>query len=174
MQKILFLERLQRERDKFELLLNRVGFARRLTMRGVVRNLSVKDLMADILGREEFIADRMGELLHEGVYAPCKTQAALESFRCEFGYSDYGSVLLSDSQPDDWGMDKHRNVPLNEVVANEIQAYLGIVAALERMPREKINQHNLLDRVADQTIFQYRYHAVNIRHWLKTIAVNIK
>jgi hypothetical protein len=174
MEKVLFLERLQRERDKFELLLNHVGFARCLTMRGVVGNLSVKDLLADILAREEFIADRMGEILHGETHIPCKTQAALEAFRNEFGYSDYDSPLLINSQPDDWMMNKHRNIPLNEIVANEIQAYLGIVATLERMPREKINQHNLLNRAADQTYFQYRHHAMNIRHWLKSIAVNTK
>lgn len=174
MQKILFIERLQRERDKFELLMNRVGHARRLTMRGVVGNLSVKDLLADILAREEFIADRMNEILHGGGYIPCKTQTALEAFRDRFGYSDYGSPLLGGSQPDDWVMSKHRNIPLNEIVANEIQAYLGIVAALERMPREKINQHNLINRTADQTYFQYRYQAMHIRYWLKSITVKIK
>ena len=37
-----------RERDKFELLLNRVGFTRRMTLKGVAGAWSIKDILAHI------------------------------------------------------------------------------------------------------------------------------
>ena len=49
MNKTILLERLQNERDPFELLLNRIGFARQLTMRGVLGVLTVKELLAEVL-----------------------------------------------------------------------------------------------------------------------------
>ena len=49
MDKATFLPRLQRERDKFENLLNRVGFTRQMTMAGVWGRISIKDMLVDIL-----------------------------------------------------------------------------------------------------------------------------
>ncbi len=46
-----FISRLMRERDKFELLVNRVGYARRMTLKGVVGKWSVKDILAHIYER---------------------------------------------------------------------------------------------------------------------------
>ena len=62
--KKLLIEKLLRERDKFELLLNRVGFTRRMTMKGVSGKWSIKDVLAHILSYEQFMADRMLEILH--------------------------------------------------------------------------------------------------------------
>jgi hypothetical protein len=96
MNKITFLPRLQRERDKFELLLNQVGFTRQMTMKGVSGSLSIKDLLADILTREQFIADRLSEILHGEVYSPCTSHRALENFQKDFGYPDYESPSYCD------------------------------------------------------------------------------
>ena len=99
MNKPLFLERLHRERDKFENLLNQVGFTRQMTMKGVSGSLSIKDMLADILAREQFIGDRLSEILHHEPYAPCTSHTALENFQKNYGYPDYESPLLEKEKP---------------------------------------------------------------------------
>jgi len=93
MNKLIFLPRLQRERDKFEQLLNQAGFSRQMTMAGVFRNLSIKDLLADVLSREQFIADRLSEILHGENYSPSTSYKAFENFQKENNYPDYESPL---------------------------------------------------------------------------------
>ena len=99
MTKKILIERLLRERDKFELLLNRVGYTRRMTLTGVSGKWSIKDILAHILSYEQYMADRMHEILHHEVYVPCKTQTALDAFLDQFGYPDFGSPLLDDDAP---------------------------------------------------------------------------
>src|SRR5215475_3504148 len=91
-----FINKLLNERDKFELLLNRVGFTRRMTMKGVSGNWSIKDIIAHVWAYEQYIADRVNEIMHGEVYIPCKTQNALDAFLDQFGYPDFGSPLLTD------------------------------------------------------------------------------
>lgn len=161
-----------RERDKFELTLNRVGYSRRMTLKGVSGKWSIKDILAHILAYELYIADRMNEILHGQEYAPCKTQTALDAFLDEFGYPDFGSPLLDDDAPNTWVVEKYKNVSLEDVVAQELQAFLSIVTMIEKMPQKLIEQHNLFDRIANNTSKHYREHLRDIRQWLKTHAVN--
>ena len=84
--KEIFLARLMSERDKFELLLNRVGYTRRMALKGVSGKWSIKDMLAHILAYEQYIADRLNEILHGEEYAPCRTQNALDAFLDEFGW----------------------------------------------------------------------------------------
>jgi hypothetical protein len=169
-----FIEKLMRERDKFELTLNRVGFTRRMTLKGVSGKWSVKDILAHVLAYELYIADRMNEILHGQNYAPCKTQSALDAFLEEFSYPDFGSPLLDDDAPNAWVVEKYKNVSLEDVVAQEVQAFSSIVTALETMPQKLIEVHNLFDRIANNTFKHYREHLRDIRHWMKTHAVNSK
>jgi hypothetical protein len=166
-QKEIFLARLMRERDKFELLLNRVGYTRRMTLKGVSGKWSVKDILAHVLAYEQYIADRMHEVLHGETYIPCKTQNALDAFLDEFGYPDFGSPLLDDEGPNTWVTEKYQHVSLEDVVAQEIQAFASIIASLEKMPEEMLNQHHLYDRVANNTFQRYREHIADIKRWLK-------
>lgn len=168
-----FIEKLLRERDKFELTLNRVGFTRRMTLKGVTGKWSIKDILAHILAYEQYIADRLNEILHGQEYTPCKTQSALDAFLDEYGYPDFGSPLLDDEAPNAWVVEKYKRVSLEEVVAQEVQAFSSIVAALEKLPQKLIEEHNLFDRVANNTYKHYREHLRDIRHWMKTHAVNI-
>ena len=167
-QKEIFLARLMRERDKFELLLNRVGFTRRMTLKGVSGKWSIKDMLAHILSYELYIADRLNETLHGEAYAPCRTQNALDAFLDEFGYPDFGSPLLGDDGPNEWVTEKYKSVPLEEVVAQELQAFAAIIASLEEMPEEMLTQHNFLDRVANNTYRHYREHSADIKRWLRS------
>ncbi|WKZ42615.1 MAG: ClbS/DfsB family four-helix bundle protein [Anaerolineales bacterium] len=167
-----FIEKLLRERDKFELTLNRVGFTRRMTLKGVTGKWSIKDILAHILAYEQYIADRLNEILHGQEYTPCKTQSALDAFLDEHGYPDFGSPLLDDESPNAWVVEKYKNVSLEDVVAQEVQAFSTIVSMLEKLPQKLIDEHNLFDRVANNTYKHYREHLRDIRHWLKTHAVN--
>ena len=169
-----FIEKLLRERDKFELTLNRVGFTRRMTLKGVTGKWSIKDILAHILAYEQYIADRMNEILHGQEYTPCKTQSALDAFLDEHGYPDFGSPLLDDESPNEWVVEKYKNVSLEDVVAQEVQAFSAIVSMLEKLPQKLIDEHNLFDRVANNTFKHYREHLRDIRHWMKTHAVNSK
>ena len=104
-----FIKKLLIERDKFELLLNRVGFSRRMTLKGVSGKWSIKDILAHILAYEQYLADRMNEILQGEHYTPCKTQTALDAFLDEFGYPDFGSPLLDDDEPNTWVVERYQN-----------------------------------------------------------------
>jgi hypothetical protein len=166
--KEIFLARLMRERDKFELLLNRVGYTRRMTLKGVSGKWSVKDMLAHVLAYEQYIADRMNEVLHGEEYTPCKTQNALDAFLDEYGYPDFGSPLLDDNAPNAWVTEKYRNVSLDEVVSQEIQAFTAIVSFLEKLSDEMMNEHHFYDRIANNTYRHYREHTAEIRRWMKS------
>lgn len=168
--KEIFLARLMHERDKFELLLNRVGFTHRMALKGVSGKWSIKDILAHIFAYEQYIADRMNEILHGEEYAPCRTQNALDAFLDQYGYPDFGSPLLDDDTPNDWIIEKYKNVSLDDVVSQEIQAFTAIISSLEKLPEDILIRHNLYDRVANNTFRHYREHIADIRRWLKSSA----
>jgi hypothetical protein len=174
MNKIIFLPRLQRERDKFELLLNQTGFSRQMTMAGVFANLSIKDLLADLLSREQFIADRLSEVLHGESYAPCVSHTACENFQKENGYPDYESPLCQREKLNDLVIQKYKNISLDDIVEQEIAAYANIVAALERLTHEQCLDHDLFHRVAEHTYKSYRRTSADIQRWLRSIETEIK
>jgi len=167
-----FIEKLMHERDRFELTLNRVGYTRRMTLKGVSGKWSIKDVLAHILAYELYIADRMNEIMHNEPYTPCKTRTALDAFLDQFGYPDFGSPLLDDDAPNEWVVERYKNVSLEDVVTQEIQAFTTIVELLEILPEKLIAEHTLLDRVANNTYKHYREHLRDIRHWLKMQSVN--
>ena len=174
MPKKAFVTKLLRERDKFELLLNRVGYTRRMTLKGVAGKWSIKDVLSHIWAYEQFLADRMHEIAHDQSYTPCKTQTALDAFLDEFGYPDFGSPLLDDDSPNEWVVEKYKHVSLEDLVAQELQAFASIIAALEAMSEETITRHNLYNRIAKHTYEHYREHAHEIKRWLKTNGIQLK
>jgi hypothetical protein len=174
MNKKLLVSRLLRERDKFEILVNSVGYARRMTLKGVVGKWSVKDMLAHILAYEQFMADRMEEILHNEAYIPSKTQTALDAFLDEFGYPDFGSPMLDEDAPNTWVVEKYKNVALEDVIAQELHAFVSIVDSLEKMTEEIIQQNNIYERIANATYKHYREHIRDIRRWLAVNAANSK
>ena len=172
--KKIFIDHLLRERNRFELLLNRVGYARRMTLKGVSGKWSIKDSLAHIWAYEQFIADRMHEILHNHPYTPCKTQTALDAFLDEYGYPDFGSPLLDDSSPSEWIMERYKNVSLEDVVAQELQAFSSIVSALEQMSMSAITHHNIQNRVVKHTYDHYRKLTREIKHWFTTNGIELK
>jgi uncharacterized protein DUF1706 len=174
MNKKLFISRLMRDRDKFEQLVNRVGYARRMALKGVVGKWSVKDILAHILAYEQYMADRLEEILQGETYLPCKTQTALDAFLEEFGYPDFGSPLLDEETPNAWVVEKYQNVSLEDVIMQEINAFASIISLLEKLPEEEIERHNLYERVANNTYKHYREHIRDIKKWLSVNATNSK
>jgi len=174
MNKVLFISRLMRERDKLELIVNRIGFSRQLTMPGVLGKWSIKDMLAHLLAYEQYIADRLEEILQGEDYVPCKTQTALDAFLDQFGYPDFGSPLLDDDGPNAWVVEKYRNVSLEDVVTQEINAFTAIVSFIEKLSEETMEKHNLYERVANNTYKHYREHIRDIKRWLAVNAANSK
>ena len=169
MNKILFLERLQRERDKFEHLLNRVGFSRQMTMKGVSGSLSVKDLLADILTREQFIADRMNEILHGESYSPSMSHTALENFQKKHGYPDYESLLMEKENRNHLAIHKHKNIGVDDIVEQELAAYENIIHMLEKLTTGQCLDNDLFHRIAEHTYKPYRRVSIEINRWLISI-----
>ena len=170
--KDIFLARLMRERDQFELLINRIGFTRRLTLPGVQGKWSIKDLLAHVLVYEQYVADRMVEIQQGEPYAPSRTQNALDAFLDQYGYPDFGSPLLDDDSHLEWVVEKYRKVSLEDVVTQELNAFASILASLEKMTEEMIGKHNLYERIANITYKRYRDHSRNIHTWLLVNAPN--
>ncbi len=174
MNKIIFLPRLQRERDKFEMLLNQTGFSRQMTMAGVFRNLSIKDLLADVLSREQFIADRLSEVLHGENYSLCTSYTAYENFQKTNGYPDYESPLCHKEKLDHLVIQKYKRISLDDIVEQELAAYISIVSAMEKLTHEQCLDHDLFHRVAEHTYKPYRRTGMEIQRWLKSIETEIK
>ena len=174
MQKVLFTSRLTHERDKFELLLNRVGFTRQMTMKGVSGSLSIKDMLADILTREQFIADRLSEILHGDSYAPCTSHTALENFQNKYGYPDYESPLLEKEKRNHLVTYKHKNIGVDDIVEHELAAYTNILVSFRKLTHDQCLDHDLFHRIAEHTYKPYRRTSVEINRWLKSIAAETK
>lgn len=170
MKKRHFLHHLLAERDKFERLLNQLGFARMTTMAGVAGPWSVKDIIAHIMSYEQYTADRMAEIMHGETYAPAQTQAALDAFLQKFGYPDFGSALLNGDGSNAWIVEKYKNISLEEIVAHEIQAFSAIVAGIETLSESQLDQHHLFERVTHNTYEHYREHSRDIERWLASVA----
>jgi len=170
MNKAIFTARLMQERDKFEQLLNRVGFARQLTIQGVSGKLSIKDMLADVLTREQFIADRMNEILHGETYIPSTSHGALDRFQKTHGYPDYESSLLEKDKPSHLVTSKHKNIGVDEIVEQELAAYGNIISLLEKLTLGQCLDHDLFHRIAEHTFKTYRRTSLEIRHWLIAIA----
>jgi hypothetical protein len=174
MNKVTFLPRLQRERDKFENLLNQVGFTRQMTMAGVFVNLSIKDLLSDILTREQFIADRMNEILHGESYSPCMSHTACEIFQKDNGYPDYESPLCDKEKVNHLVIQKYKNIGLDDIVEQELAAYANIQSAMIRLTQNQCLDHDLFHRVAEHTYKPYRRTSMEINHWLKSLETESK
>jgi hypothetical protein len=170
--KDVFIVRLMRERDKLELLINRIGFTRQLTMPGVLGKWSIKDVLAHLLAYELYMADRLEEIVQNEPYIPCKTQTSLDAFLDVYGYPDFGSPLLDDEAPNAWFVDKYRNVSLEDVVSQELNAFTSIVSSLEKINEEAIDKHNLYERIANNTYKHYREHIRDIKKWLAVNAAS--
>ncbi|MEW6240098.1 MAG: hypothetical protein AB1564_04755 [Chloroflexota bacterium] len=167
MRKSQLLVRLQNERENWEHALNYVG-AHRLGIGGVSGHWSARDILAHIMVREHYLADRLREIQRGEVLPPCKTQDELDTFLEEFGYPDFESPLLSEYEANEWAIRKYRGTPFKELVALEIHAFDAVYDAVRELSEEQLNENKLFARVARYTIEHYRHHAANIRRRFKS------
>lgn len=174
MNKITFLPRLQRERDKFEKLLNQVGFTRQMTMAGVFGNMSIKDLLADVLTREQFIADRLNEILHGESYWTSTSHTAFENFEKDNGYPDFESPLCEKEKYSHFVLQKYKNIGLDDIVEQELAAYASILSAMIKLTHNQCLDHDLYHRVAEHTNKPYRRTSMEINRWLKSLETETK
>jgi len=169
MKKRRFLHHLLAERDKFERLLNQLGFARQITISGVTGQWSVKDIIAHIMSYEQYTADRLAEIIHGEPYTPARTPAELDTFLEKFGYPDFGSDLLDDDGPNAWIVEKYKNISLDDIVAHEIQAFGAIVSGLDALSETQLDQHHLFENITSNTYEHYREHSRDIERWLASL-----
>jgi hypothetical protein len=139
-------------------------------MKGVSGSLSIKDLLADILTREEFIADRLNEILHGEIYYPSASHSALDNFQEKFGYPDYESPLLEKENRNHIVTHKHKNIGVDDIVEQELAAYENIISALEKLTQDQCLNNDLFHRIAEHTYKPYRRTSLEINRWLKSIA----
>lgn len=145
-----------------------------MTMKGVIQGMSIKDLLADILTREQFIADRLEEVLQNERYSPCTSHTALDEFQKNYGYPDYESPLVRKEHRNHLVIYKHKNIALDEIVSQELTAFSNVLAAFEKLTHEQCLDHDLYHRIAEHTYRPYRRTSADIRHWLKSIAAESK
>jgi|GEM_PF-332641 len=174
MNKITFLPRLQRERDKFEALLNRAGFARQMTMAGVLGNLSIKDLLADVLTREQFMADRLNEIQQGECYWASTSHTALENFQKNNGYPDYESPLYEKEKINHLVIQKYKNIGLDDIVEQELAAYANILEPMLKISHNQCLDHDLFHRIAEHTYKPYRRTSQEIQRWRKSLETEFK
>lgn len=153
---------LMRARDEWERLINHIGSARS-GIGSVSGTWSVKDIVAQMLGREQHLADRMAEIARREPVRLCITRSALDAFMGEFGYPDYDSPLLSEAAADDWMVQKYRRVPVEEVIADELHAFGALLSAVQVLPAEELAAHDLPPRILHVTADLYRLHGGEIR-----------
>lgn len=174
MDKHTFYLHLLSERDQFEILLNRMGSSHQSTIYGVRDRLSVKDLLADVLSREQFLADRMSEILNSETYLPSTSYNLLESFEKLHGYPDYESNLLAQDKPGAMVIQKFKNVGMDDLVEQELAAFLSIIDLFKRLTLNQILDHDFFHRMAEHTYKPYRRIHAEIHRWLAKTASTSK
>ena len=162
MRKSQFLVRLASAREEWEHALNFVGSIR-LGIGGVSGHWSTRDILAHILSREQYIADRLHEIQQGDDLPPCKTKDELDTFYADFGYPDYESPLLAEADANEWAVRKLKYTPFVELIEIELRVYDSIHESIKALSEERLNENNLLKRIARYTVEHYRRHAADIR-----------
>lgn len=160
------ITRLMRGRDEWELLVNYVGAAR-IGIGGISGHWSVKSIVAHVMVREQYLADRLAEIARGEQFYPCETLALLDTFTAEFGYPDFESPMISEETANDWVYQKYKNIEMRELVADELYAFAAILAEVRAMPQEKLNQQGLIKKIQAATLDHYRHHAADIKKHFK-------
>lgn len=167
MRKSQFLVRMANAREGWEHALNFVGSIR-LGITGVSGHWSTRDILAHILSREQYIADRLHEIEQGNFLPPCQTSEELETFYADFGYPDYESSLLTEADASEWAVRKLKSTPFTDLIEIELRAYDSIYESIKTLSEEQLEQNNLFKRIARYTVEHYRRYATDIRKRFKT------
>jgi hypothetical protein len=167
MRKLRLLHRLQDERQDWELLINYVASSR-MGIGCVAGTWAVRDILAHIVAREQYLADRLAEIARGESFSVCQTQDELDTFLEEFGYPDFQSPLLPTDTANDWVVNRYKSVSNADLVAQEIHAFDAIIEALRTLTDQQLNEHDLYKLVAHYTYEHYNEHAADIRKRFST------
>jgi hypothetical protein len=166
MRKAQLLARIMIARDEWELLVNRVGSIR-VGIGGVSGHWSVKNIVAHVMTREQHLADRLVEIAHGERCRPCENWEAFDAFIEEYGFPDFDSPLISQDAANELIYEKYKNAAMNELVADELNAFAALVAGVRSLTEEQLNELDLISRVKHVTVDHYRHHMTDIRKRFK-------
>jgi hypothetical protein len=119
------------------------------------------------MAREQYMADRLEEILQGTSLPACQTQDELDTFLEEFGYPDFESSILPGDQANEWAVLKYRNQPFNELMDFEIHVFEELHENILSLSEEQLNETNLAERLAQFTYKHYRQHAADIHRRFK-------
>jgi len=162
MKKIHFVNRLQNERQNWELLINYVASSR-MGIGCVTGTWAVRDILAHIVAQEQYLADRLAEIMRGEISTACRTQDELDTFLEEFGYPDFESSLLNQEIANDWVVNKYKSFANPDLVALELDAFNAIWERIQNMTGQQLRENNLYERIARYTYAHYNEHAADIR-----------
>jgi len=162
-----FLARLQEERQNWELLINYVASSR-MGIGCVTGTWAVRDILAHIVAQEQYLADRLAEIVHGESLSFCQTQDELDTFLEEFGYPDFESPLLKQEFANDWVVNKYKTIANPELIALELHAFDAIWENLQILTGKQLSDNNLYEHIAHYTYEHYNEHAAEIRTRFRT------
>ncbi len=149
--------------EEWEHALNFVG-SLRLGIGGVSGRWSVRDLLAQLLMREQYLADRLYEIIEHGrPRPPSQTEQELLDFFATFGYPDYESPLLTEIEADEWAVRRLLSIPLVELVELELRAYEAIYEAVSTLSEAQLHRERLYEHILRYTVERYRRYTAEIR-----------
>lgn len=166
MRKAQLIARMMIARDEWELLVNHVGSIR-VGIGGVSGHWSVKNIVAHVMTREQHLADRLAEIARGEIRRPCETWEAFDAFLEEYGFPDFESPLISADAANELVYEKYKNAAMNELVADELNAFSALLTGVRALSEEQINDLNLGPRIKHVTVDHYRHHMADIRKRFK-------
>lgn len=166
MRKAQLLARMMIARDEWELLVNHVGSIR-VGIGGVSGHWSVKNIVAHVMTREQHLADRLAEYARGEPCRPCGNWEAFDAFIEEFGFPDFDSPLISQDAANELVYEKYKNAAMNELVADELNAFSAVLAGVRALTEEQLDEFNLAPKIKQVTIDHYRHHMADIRKRFK-------
>ena len=166
MHKAQLIARMMLARDEWELLVNHVGLIR-VGIGGVSGHWSVKNIVAHVMTREQHLADRLAEIAQGDLFRPCESWDAFDAFIEEYGFPDFDSPLMSADAANELVYQKYRNTAMNELVADELQAYSCLLAGVKSLTEEQLNEMNLTTSIKHVTVDHYRHHGIDMRKRFK-------
>ena len=111
--------------------------------------------------------DKLFEIARGEPEIICHTLSDLEAFMEEFGYPDFASPLTGVQDSDEWVYQKYKNIPMNELVADEIHAFDHLLSGMRLLSEETLNERGLVRRIKHVTIEHYSHHGADIRKRFK-------
>ncbi len=161
-------EQILTARGQFELLINRVRTSR-MTIRGVIGRWSIKDTLVYIMTCEHYLADRLTEnqktkSLSKDIAFENENLRILVYLRPE-----YGSYLYGKEPEMERIIQKYKSIPLEEVVAQENQAFLSLVNVIESIKPALWETNDWCKGLIKSVLALYEIHIGMIRSWLEAI-----